>query len=80
MVQKPICKRCINSVGAWKGWSKHMCGCEAPGVHRFERGMAQVGVEGEHIANAIENGWFDFPYNFDPVWIDSCKSFKPKSE
>jgi hypothetical protein len=24
--------------------------------------------------NAIKNGWYDFPYNFDPVWMEEdCK-------
>lgn len=30
-------------------------------------------------AHGIRNGWFLFPYNFDPVWLEECNSFTPKS-
>jgi hypothetical protein len=26
----------------------------------------------------IKNGWFFHPFNFDPVWLESCDSFSPK--
>jgi len=26
--------------------------------------------------HGVKNGWCNFPLNFDPVWIDQCKSFK----
>ena len=27
----------------------------------------------------IKNGWFYFPYNYDPVWMnDKCVKFNPK--
>lgn len=25
-------------------------------------------------------GWFLFPYNFDPVWLTSCDGFEEKKE
>jgi hypothetical protein len=29
--------------------------------------------------HGIENGWFMFPYNYDPVWMRSeCKLYKAK--
>ena len=24
----------------------------------------------------IKNGWFMWPFNFDPVWLESCNQFK----
>lgn len=28
---------------------------------------------------AKEQGWFDFPYDYDPIWIEEdCESFKEK--
>ena len=28
--------------------------------------------------HGIKNGWFNFPYNFDPVWLESCDGFTKK--
>ena len=27
----------------------------------------------------ITKGWFDWPYNFDPVWLISCDGFEQRS-
>ena len=37
-----------------------------------------IGVTGE--PHGIENGWFNFPCNFDPVWLNTCDGFTPKQE
>jgi len=26
----------------------------------------------------IKNGWFNHPFNFDPVWLVECTGFEPK--
>jgi len=26
--------------------------------------------------HGIKNGWFNFPFNFDPVWLENCDGFK----
>jgi len=34
-----------------------------------------------HVTGAesgIKKGWFNWPYNFDPVWLESCDGFFPK--
>jgi len=31
-------------------------------------------VEGDN--HGKRNGWFQWPYNFDPVWLISCDGFK----
>ena len=28
----------------------------------------------------IRSGWFNWPYNFDPVWLENCNGFKGKEE
>jgi hypothetical protein len=29
----------------------------------------------------IENGWFDYPHAFDPVWIaNDCRHFSPEDD
>ena len=27
-------------------------------------------------SNAIKKGWFNFPFNFDPIWLDNCDGFE----
>lgn len=31
-------------------------------------------------AHGIVNGWFTWPFNFDPTWLISCTGFKPKGD
>jgi hypothetical protein len=28
--------------------------------------------------HGIKNGWFNYPYNFDPVWLETCDGFESK--
>ena len=28
----------------------------------------------------IKSGWFNHPYNFDPVWLEKCNGFKKQDE
>lgn len=52
--------------------------------------MAQEFSEGpQRAANAlhieanfhgVRNGWFVWPVNFDPVWLERCDGFTPKAE
>src|SRR5512137_554660 len=30
--------------------------------------------------HGIRRGWFNWPWNFDPVWLESCDGFKKKRE
>lgn len=34
-----------------------------------------MGVRGSE--HAIKNGWFYWPWNFDPTWLESCNGFEP---
>ena len=37
-----------------------------------------LSIEGD--THGIKNGWFCWPYNFDPVWLKNCNGFKKKGE
>ena len=28
--------------------------------------------------HGIRNGWFAYPFNFDPIWLESCDGFAEK--
>lgn len=30
--------------------------------------------------HGIQKGWCHWPFNYDPIWIQSCNSFKAKEE
>ena len=35
-----------------------------------------LGIKGN--AHGIRSGWFMWPANFDPTWLESCNGFKEK--
>jgi len=42
-----------------------------------------VSGEGLHVRgnpHGIRHSWFNFPLNFDPVWLEECDGFKAKEE
>jgi hypothetical protein len=57
----PDCYQC-----AWRRSIVGDCHSRCLNIH------AQV----EGHAHGIAKGWFFWPYNFDPVWLVSCDSFK----
>lgn len=30
--------------------------------------------------HGIKNGWFNWPWNFDPTWLETCDGFEAKKE
>jgi len=30
--------------------------------------------------HGIENGWFNWPWNFDPVWLENCDGFVSRDQ
>lgn len=28
--------------------------------------------------DGIKKGWFNYPHNFDPVWLEECDGFEPR--
>ena len=31
-------------------------------------------------AHGVKSGWFMWPVNFDPVWLENCDGFSPKED
>ncbi len=29
-------------------------------------------------SHGVANGWFNFPYNFDPLWLKNCDGYGPR--
>lgn len=36
-------------------------------------GFKNLSIKGN--AHGIRKGWFSWPYNFDPVWLENCNGF-----
>jgi len=28
--------------------------------------------------HGVKHGWFNFPFNFDPIWLENCDGFEKK--
>jgi hypothetical protein len=50
------------------------------GVGRVKVGapVNDLGVKGNE--HGIKNGWFCWPFNFDPVWLEACNGFTAQKE
>jgi hypothetical protein len=42
------------------------------------QGMNDLNIEGD--SHGIRNGWFNWPWNFDPVWLRRCDGYSPKEK
>src|ERR1700704_56999 len=38
----------------------------------------QLGIKAN--MHGIRNGWFQWPYNFDPTWLEECKGFEARQK
>lgn len=43
---------------------------------RFQAAAMDNGLNIKASANGIRNGWFNYPYNFDPTWLLNCDGFE----
>lgn len=46
-------------------------------------GMPPIPIEGIEVKghrHGIRRGWFAWPLNFDPNWLEHCSGFKAKEE
>lgn len=39
-------------------------------------GTEKLNIKGNE--HGIRHGWFNWPWNFDPVWLENCDGFKSK--
>jgi hypothetical protein len=49
-------------------------------VQRVSPVRADTGLKVKGNPHGIKNGWFNWPFNFDPVWLDECDGFTNKEE
>ena len=91
---KPNCFKCIHRgevPGSAHSCCKHpSAGGRDAGGNAFAmlasvgRGGPVVDLDGALALNVaanphgIQRGWFNWPYNFDPVWLTSCDGFEAR--
>ena len=91
-MEKPDCYKCVYRGGV--PGDAHSC-CNHPSVKKSPlgelmgilgpaRGLA-LPMEPQKLkikanAHGVRSGWFAWPYNFDPVWLEECDGFKKKKE
>ena len=62
-------------------WSKPI-----PGSEHLQCVNPRLSVDSNHILTVkissygFKRGWANFPYDFDPIWIESCDGFESKEE
>ena len=44
-------------------------------VGRVPPVQADTGLKIKGNSHGIAKGWFNWPFNFDPVWLESCNGF-----
>lgn len=67
-LQKPNCYDCVHR-GLLFGDAHSQC-CHPR--------VCELHVAGD--PHGIEKGWFAWPFNFDPVWLQACDGFTPKPQ
>ena len=87
-VKKPDCYKCKYR-GTIPG-DAHSC-CNHPEVQQDDNmfgaimdvmagknnvAIKKLGIKGS--LHGIRSGWFLWPANFDPIWLESCNGFKSK--
>ena len=88
---KPNCYECKHRRG---GTFSHHSSCEhpifdlVPGGGFLQLAYMQKGVRSpyekklnvSYSKHGFNNGWFFWPINFDPVWLETCEGFEPQPE
>ena len=42
--------------------------------------QASTGLNVKGNPHGVRKGWFNWPWNFDPVWLETCDGFEAKEE
>jgi len=77
---KPDCYKCKhrgNLIGSAHS-SCHHPKAEAMYLSHFKNKKTDQELNVVGNPHGIKNGWFMFPYDFDPVWLESCDGFEKK--
>jgi hypothetical protein len=48
------------------------------GVGRVDPVFIETGLNIKANPHGVRMGWFNWPFNFDPVWLESCDGFEAK--
>lgn len=70
------CQSCKHAGPGHPRWSDHCKSCVHPNVRHFNEGRIIFELDVEQ--RGIDNGWFNWPFNFDPAWLNSCKGYEPQ--
>ena len=41
-------------------------------------GAGELGIKANEIG--VRNGWFNWPFDFDPTWLEACNGFTSKGD
>ena len=47
-------------------------------VGRVDPVVMDTGLNVKGNAHGIKHGWFNWPINYDPIWLESCDGFEKK--
>jgi len=47
-------------------------------VPGFQVNSKELNIKGN--PHGIRNGWFNFPVNFDPTWLENCDGYENKNK
>lgn len=59
--------------GSMLGLAMALSGGHAPPIY-----IEEVKVKGNEYG--IQSGWFNHPFNFDPVWLEECSGYTPREK
>lgn len=85
-MDNPDCYKC-KFRGKVPGDAHSCCNHPKVSVSPLTELLALLGQGGPSVASelnitanphGIENGWFCWPINFDPIWLESCDGFTPE--
>ena len=95
MTDKPNCYECKHrgrAIGSAHSVCNHPSNAQAKGdplleimaifgsVGRTPPIQADTGLNVKGNPHGIRSGWFNWPFNFDPVWLESCDGFGAKEK
>ena len=49
-------------------------------VGRVAPVLAETGLNVKGAPHGVRRGWFNWPYDFDPTWLELCDGFENKGE
>ena len=81
--QKPNCRNC--KFRQELGWSSHSKCSAVEKLNLSEEQQKAIDVTGrvnvkevKFHSHGVNNGWANWPTNFDPCWLEDCSLFEDK--